>query len=256
MNVRTMKLYRWLAFLLFACPLALVAGTAGTLVQQALAAEARFDSKAALGLFFKANAAHPDDPFILEKISKQYSDSIDDTDDPREKAFRAAKALAYAQRAVALEPKSAVNLLALAIGYGQLGFCSTTRIEIEYSRRVSEYAGRAIALDPNYGWAYNVLGRWNYEIASLGAGKRILAKLIYGGLPPASLDEAVRLLRHAVKLAPNIASHHAELGFAYLAANQPDLARVEFEEAVRMPVHEKYDLGEIVRARAALEKLP
>jgi tetratricopeptide (TPR) repeat protein len=250
-----MKLCRPLAFLLFAWPLALAAGTADALVSQALAAEAHFDAKTALGFFLKADAAQPNDPFILEKISKQYSDSISDAADPDEKKRRAEKAVAYARRAVALEPKSAVNLTALAISYGKLGFYSDTRTEIAYSRLVEDYAGRALALDPNYDWAYHVLGRWNYEIAGLGATKRFLVKLIYGGLPPASTAEAVRLLRHAVQLAPQISAHHVELGFAYLADQQPDPARAEFAQALRLPLREKYDIEEKARAQTALGKL-
>jgi tetratricopeptide (TPR) repeat protein len=251
-----MKTSRRLALTLFAWPwVCLAAGTADTFVQQGLAAEMRFDARTALGCFLKADAARANDPFILEKIAKQYSDSIDDTADPGEKKRRAEKALAYAQRAVALEPKSAVNVLALAISYGKLGFCSGTRTEIEDSRLVKVYAEQALALDPNYDLAYHVLGRWNYEVAGLGPARRFFVKLAYGGLPTASTAEAVRLLRRAVKLAPQVPAHHVELGFALLANREPDLARTEFEQAVRMPLCEKYDIGEKIRAQAALEKL-
>jgi tetratricopeptide (TPR) repeat protein len=250
-----MKLCRQLAFMLFAWPAAQAAGPGDTLMQQALAAEARLDAKTALVLFLKADAARPNDPSILEKISKQYSDSISDTANTDEKKRRAGKAVDYAQRAVALAPTSAVNLTSLAVSYGKLGFYSNLRTEIAYSRLVKDYAERALELDPNYDWAYHVLGRWNYEVASLGATERFFAKLVYGGLPPASTTEAVRLLRRAVKLAPQIPAHHVELGFAFLADQQPDLARTEFEEALRLPLREKYDVEEKARAQAALGKL-
>ena len=250
-----MKLCRQLAFMLFTFPLALAAGAADTLVQQALAAEAHFDAKTALGLFLRADAARPNDPFILEKISRQYSDSISDTASIDEKKRRAEKAVAYAKRAVALKPNSAVNLTSLAVSYGKLSLLSGTRIRIAYSRLVKVYAERALALDPNYDWACHVLGRWNYEVASLGATERVFAELVYGGLPPASTAEAVRLLRRAVVLAPQIPAHHAELGFAYLADKQPGLARAEFAQAIRLPLREKYDIEEKSRAQTALERL-
>ncbi len=248
---------RWLGFVLLATPLvATAADPAGALVRQALAAEARFDPQTALSLLLKADAARPNDPFILQKISKQYSDSISDLPGNAEKRRFAGQALAYAQRAVALQPKSAVNVLSIAISYGKLSQCSDTRSEIADSRLVRDYAERALALDPHYDWAYHVLGRWNYEIASLGPTRRFLARLIYGGLPSASADEAVRLLRRAVELAPQTPAHHVELGFAYLADRQPALARAEFAKAAALPPHEKYDLEEKARARAALAKWP
>src|SRR5207245_1927658 len=123
--------------------------------------EAHFEAKTALILFLEADAARPNDPFILQKISKQYSDSISDVSDPAGKKAFAEKSLAYARRAVALQPKNAANVLSVAISYGKLGLCSDLRTEIECSRFVKDYAERALVLDPSYDWACHVLGRWH-----------------------------------------------------------------------------------------------
>src|SRR6186713_2697283 len=58
---------------------------ADPLVGEALAAEARFDSAAALDAFLRADRAHPNNAFILRKISRQYSDLTIDTPDEAEK---------------------------------------------------------------------------------------------------------------------------------------------------------------------------
>jgi len=225
------------------------------LVTQGLAAEARFDSKAALDFFLRANAAHPNDAFILEKISRQYSDLTIDATDLAEKKRLCLEALTYAKRAAELQPDNAVNVLSLAISYGKLGLVSDTRTKIEYSRLMRQYAEQALALNPNYDYAHHVLGRWNYEVASLGAGTRFLVKLIYGGLPPASTAEAVRELQRAVELSPELSSHRVELGFALLADSQRDAARNSFERALALPTREKYDVEAKRRATEALEKL-
>ncbi len=144
-----------------------------------------------------------------------------------------------------------------AVSYGKLSASSAARApEITYSRLVKDYAERALALDPGLR-----LGQPRPPAAGITKSpasarpKRFFAKLIYGGLPPASTAEAVRLLRRAVKLAPQIAAHHVELGFAYLADKQPGLARAELEQARGMPSRVKYDVEEKARAQAALEKL-
>ena len=55
--------------------LLLAARVAATpLLPAALAAEARLDSRAALELFLAADAAQPNDSFILQKIAQQYPD--------------------------------------------------------------------------------------------------------------------------------------------------------------------------------------
>jgi tetratricopeptide (TPR) repeat protein len=244
----------WLMSVRLALVPALPAAEADRLVQQALAAEARFDTPAALVLYQQADALRPNDAVILQKISRQYSDSSSDVADPAERRQRCTTALAYAQRAVALQPRSAVNVLSLAICYGKLGLYSDTRTKIEYSRLVKQHADDALALDPNYAYAHHVLGRWHYEVASLGLGTRWIVRLIYGGLPEASTAEAVRQLRRAIELSPDLPAHRVELGFALLAGGQRAAARQAFELALTMPAREKYDEEAQRRARAALEK--
>jgi tetratricopeptide (TPR) repeat protein len=245
------------ALLLLAFTLAAIARAADAeaLVRDALVAEARFDSKAALALFLKADAARPNDPVILQSISRQYSDLTIDTPGVAGKKRLCTEALAYAQRAVALRPRDPVNVLSLAICYGKLGTYSDTRTELEYSRLVKQYAEQALALDPNYDYAHHVLGRWHYEVASLGAMTRLLVRLIYSGLPDASTAEAVRQLKRATELSPQLPAHRVELGFALLADGQRAAAQQAFEQALAMPQREKYDEEAWQRAREALAKL-
>lgn len=230
------------------------AATPDTLLQSALAAEARFDSQSALERFLKADTAHPNNPFVLQKIARQYSDLSFDTKDSAEKQRLCTEALSFAKRSVALEPQNAVNVLSLAICYGKLAALSDTRTKIEYSRLVKSSAEQALALDPDYDYAHHVLGRWHYEVATLGAATRLIVRLVYGSLPDASTAEAVRLLQRAAELAPHLPAHRVELGFALLANRQRDAAKFAFEQALTMPQREKYDEEARQRARSTLEK--
>ena len=225
------------------------------LLRDALAAEARHDSRAALELFQRADAARPGDAFIQQKLSRQLSDLTVETADLAEKERLCLGALAHAQQAVELKPDDAVNVLSVAICYGKLATYADTRKKIEYSRLVKEHAERALALNPAYDYAHHVLGRWHYEVASLGATTRFFVRLIYGGLPPAFTAEAVRHLRRAVELAPQLPSHRVELGLALIADGQRELARQTLTQALALPKREKYDDEAWRRAREALAKL-
>lgn len=232
--------------------------SAEVLIQQATEAEKALDSKSALTLFLKADEVRPDDAFILQKIARQYSDSIVDlpAGDVVEKKRRAELALAYAQRSVALQPDNAENVLSLAVCHGTLAVYSDTRAKIRYSRLVKEEAERALALAPDYDWAHHVLGRWHYEVAGLGATKRFFVRLIYDSLPDASTEQAIAHLERAVALAPQTGPHHLELGFAYLAADRVDDARAAFARGLALPCTGKHDEAAKTRAREALSKLP
>lgn len=243
--------------------LVLAAGLAGglgaaevePLLQAATAAEAKLDSRGALALLLQADAARPNDAIILQRIARQYSDLVvEQPDNPSRKKY-AETALAYSERAVALNPKDAVNVLSLAVCHGTLAIYSDTRTKVEYSRLVREEAERALALNPNYAWAHHVLGRWHCEVASLGATKKFLVCLIYGELPDASLDEGISHLRRATELEPTELNHFLELGFAYAAAKQPAEARAQWAHGLAMPSRGKHDEPAKQRAREALAKL-
>jgi tetratricopeptide (TPR) repeat protein len=234
----------------------IVCASTAELIREALVAEARLETRRALELFQSAAQQRPDDPYLLQKIARQYSDLVVDLPTAAEKKASVERALDYSRRAVALAPRQAENVLSLAICFGKLGLYSGTRDKVRYSRLMREEADRALALDPNYAWAHHILGRWHYEVADLGVTARLFVRLFYGGLPDASVAEAVRHLQRAVELEPTQLKHHLELGFAYLAAREPAKARAAFDAGLALPSREKHDESAKARAREALAQLP
>ena len=249
---------RRLALLVFLAAGALRAASAPDVTQlltDARAAETKLDSRRALELYLAADKAKPNDPVILQKIARQYSDLVTELPTDDERRRYAQTALDYSLRAVALAPQNPENILSLAICHGKLAVYSDTKTKIKYSRFVKEEAERALAIDPNYAWAHHVVGRWHYEVATLGATARLFVKLFYGGLPAATTAEAVHHLRRAVALDPEELAHHHELGFALAADGQKDRARAAFEKGLAMPSRTKHDEAAKARARTALATL-
>ena len=243
----------WLLPVLLAAPLP--AAPAGDLVREALAAEANMDAKHALALFKQAEAIQPNDAFLLQKIARQYSDLVEDQPGASDRKRYAQTALDYSRRAVAVDPADAVNVLSVAICYGKLALYSDTREKVQYSRLVREEAERALALKPDYAWAHHVLGRWHYEVASLGTTSKFFVRLFYGGLPAASFAEGIRQLQRATELEPGELNHWLELGFAYAAADQLALARQQWARGLAMPSRGKPDEPAKRRTREALARL-
>jgi tetratricopeptide (TPR) repeat protein len=228
---------------------------AAELVREALAAEARQDPARALELFLAAERAGRADAFVLQKIARQSSDLMLDLPSRAEQRAAAERALAYSQRAVALEPRNAVNVLSVAISYGKLALVSDTREKVRLSRQIRAEAERALALDPNYAWAHHILGRWHREVAELGAASRAVVALFYGGLPAASPATAQQHLERAVALEPEELQHHIELGFILLVNGDTQRARSALTQGLALPSRNKIDEPAKNRARAALAKL-
>lgn len=248
---------RLIAKLLLVATLAstLSAASVDDLLREAQAAEAKLDSSRALELYLQADRIKPDDALILQKIARQYSDLVVDQPTAETKKQYAQTALDYSLRAVALNPRDPVNVLSLAVCHGKLAVYSDTKTKIQYSRLVKEEAERALVIDPNYAWAHHVLGRWHYEVASLGATSRWLVRLLYGGLPEASHEQAITHLRRAVELEPAELNHHLELGFACAAAGKKAEARTSWDHGLALVSRGKHDEPAKQRAREALLQL-
>ncbi len=221
----------------------------------ALAAEAQLDTRRALEILLRLEKISPDDPRILRKIARQYSDLETDLPEPAEKRKSVEQALAYARRAVELEPRNAENVLSLAVCHGKRAMLTGTREKVDGSRLVRELVERALAIDPDYAWAHHLLGRWHVEVSELSSTARAFVWVFHGGLPAGSSADAVRHLERAVTLEPGQLQHRLELGFAYRAHGDSARAREAFAAGLAMPSREKHDEPAKLRARAALALL-
>jgi tetratricopeptide (TPR) repeat protein len=251
--MRSARIRAWAVALLFACPGA-QAGVA-ELLKQGDAFDARLDSAHALESYLQAEKLGAADAGTLTRIARQYALLMNDTSSGDEQRRLGQRALEYSKRAVAADPGHAKAVLSVAICYGRLIPFQDTRTKVEYSRFVKEYADRALKLDPGDSYAWHVLGAWNYELAQMGAFSRAFVKVVYGGMPPASNEEAERLFRKAVALAPDRVSHHAELGRTLAALGKKGEARIELNRALALPSREKDDPESKQRAARALAQL-
>jgi len=82
----------------------------------------------------------------------------------------------------------------------------------------------AIALDPNYAAAFNLLARTHFMDAWLGSSKS----------PKASLMTAIDLTQKAIVLDDSLADSHALLGYLYTLTRQHDKAIAQGERAVEL----------------------
>lgn len=223
------------------------------LLEAGAEAERRHDPQAALEIYRRAEAMRPEDPFVLQKIAQQISDSTFLPGAARPERARVLEALDYAKRAAALDPSSAVNRLSVAILYGRLAAYGGAREKVEHARKVREHAEAAVVLDPQYAWAHHVLGRWHLEMAELGSARRALVAVLFGGLPASSREEGIRLLEQAVALEPDAIAHRVELGFAYARVGRKDEALAEWARSLDLDPIAIYDHPAQQRAREALE---
>lgn len=199
---------------------------------------------------------YPDNAEVLWRLSRTKVDigeQLADTDEDRmEELYQ--DALTDAQEAVAADSMNANAHLAIAISAGRVGLISGTREKVRKSRMVKDHVDRAIELDSTLSAAYHVRGRWNYEVADLGFFARTIVKVVYGGLPDASFEAAVRNFKKSIELDDRVVDH-LELGRTYLKLDQEERARQEFQTALKLPNKDPDDPEYKKEARKLLEEV-
>lgn len=230
-------------------------GQVEDLLQRGDAFDEQHRNAEALPYFIEANTLRPDDSEILRRIAKQYSQMMDGADSRSEARRLGRKSVEYAEASVRADPNNAKARLGLAICYGRVAFLESPRSQMEYSRSVLREAEYAVRLDPQNDLAWHVLGRWHYEMANLNPALRTIAEAIYGRLPEASNETAIESFQKAIRQKPRRVMHHIELGRAYAAVGETDLARRHIEEGLALPSTEKDDEETKARGRETLRVL-
>ncbi len=212
------------------------------------------DFRQALATLNGLREEHPNRAGVLWRLSRTKVDLGEqmEREDEQERFYR--EALADAEAAVAADSTSAQAYLAAAIAAGRVGLISGTREKVELSREVKEYVDRAIELNPEMPAAYHVRGRWNYEVASLGFFERAVVRTVYGGLPDASYEAAVKNFQVSIELDERVVDR-LELGRTYLAMGREEQARAQFERGLELPNVDPDDPAYKEEARRLLDEI-
>lgn len=240
-------------FLFFIIPC--FANTPASLVQRGDYHDERFEPDAALKFYQKAEQSAPRDAALLVRIARQHVYRIEQFPTNKEKLREARTALSYAERAVESSPNDAEAHLAVAIVLGKMTSLMSNRDAIEASKRIKKEAETAVRLDPRTDYAWHLLGRWHQALAGMGSITRGLATLIYGTLPEATNEEAVKCFRRAISLKPDRLIHHIELGRTYAQMGRTDEAKAAITRGLSMPSTEKDDTETKARGRQALKQM-
>lgn len=198
--------------------------------------------------------AHPENVDVLRRLAFTWADLGKATDDLSQRKNYYETALSHAQDALTADSTSAWAHLAVAMSEGRVALNAGTRERVERSRAVKRHADRAIELDSTLAGAYHVRGRWHREVESLGFLQRTLLKTVYGGLPDASYEQAVRDFQRAIGLEDRT-FHHLELGKTYIQMDRSEAARQELQTALELSGSDPFDPEYKQEARDLLEEL-
>ncbi len=215
-----MKFLSVLSFLFFLC--------AGTFAQDVTATtreadrlEAIPDEKAALQKFKEVLKVQPANLYALTKCSELCSrigGREKENKKLRDDYFNTS--IIYARTALRLYPDDDASNVTMAIAVGRTVLLKSGKEKINAVKELKTYADKALLKNPNNFKAWHILGKWNFEVSNLNGIERGAVKMIYGGLPTASLKTAISCYEKAKAINPSFALNYLELAKAYKRNDQ------------------------------------
>lgn len=187
----------------------------GSIIKEADRLEAIPNEKAALHEFKEVLKIQPTNLYALTKCSELCSRIAGREPTPKSKDSYNEAAIIYARTALKLYPNSDEANVAIAIAIGRTMLKKTGKEKIAMAKEIKQYADMALKINPNNFKAWHILGKWNYEIASIPSVERTIAKVFFGGVPDASLKNAIAAYERARAINPNFALNYLELAKAY-----------------------------------------
>ena len=213
-----------------------------------------FDNEAALQAYEKAVELDSANCEALWKAARAHVD-VGEKADKKGQREHYYKAEALARKAVAVCPKNDMAHLELAIAVGRVALMEGGKKKVRLSREVKAEAEKALELNPQNDIAHHVLARWHREVANLSGLLKAFAKVLYGGLPPASHEQAVEHFKKAIEIAPDFINHHLELGITYEDMKEWELAKAEYEKVLELPIKDSDDEDHKAEAAERLKKV-
>jgi tetratricopeptide (TPR) repeat protein len=87
------------------------------------------------------------------------------------------------------------------------------------------------------------MGKWHYEMANLSGLKKVAVKMLYGGLPPGTMEEAIQYMEKCKTLEPYFVANYLDLAKAYKDDHKPAQAIEVLNKLVKLPTRTTDDIA-------------
>lgn len=140
----------------------------------------------------------------------------------------------YAFEALKVEPENPTANYAMAMAWAQIGSISGAKEKVAAFSETKKYADLAIKYKPDYAEAYHLLGKWNYDLSNLSGIEKAAAKVLFGGVPPGTIQGAIASYEKCNQLKASIIQNYLDLAIAYKHNNQETLSMEVLNKAMKL----------------------
>lgn len=223
--------------------------------EEAKAFERQYNTSQAILKYEEALKANPNQMAILVRLVEIYCFGLEADKEESTKIIQLNKAKDYLIKAKNIDSTQADYLYSKAVYLGKLIEVSPVKEKAQYTKEIKILLDEALSKDPNHVKSLYTLAKWNEEVSGLNAAVKAAMKVIFGGLPPASRDQALDLHQKARKLNPGFLANNYDLALLLKKTNKPSQAIEILEAQMKLPTKTKEELEFKNKSKQLLQSL-
>lgn len=156
----------------------------------------------------------------------------------------------YADSAISINPRDADANYITAMAYSRLAEVETNNNKLaEYIKGMKSYADKAISINASHGKSWYIIGKWHYDLLTLGNLKKAAMGLLYGGgLSKANIEDAIASFEKCKMLEPYLVMNHFALAQAYYSNKQYEKSLAALQQCIKCPTFSSWD--KVLKAEA------
>ncbi|HTN08296.1 hypothetical protein [Agriterribacter sp.] len=155
--------------------------------------------------------------------------------DNDQKATWFTTAKAYAETALKQKQNYADAFYVMSYTAMKLATVTKGKDKAANLRDMKYYADSALLFNPAYAGALYISGKWNTEIYNLNVAEKAAVKVLFGGMPKASLEAAIRHFEKARTANPWMLVNYLDLANTYVQNHSTGKAIEILSKMVKMP---------------------
>ena len=217
-------------------------GQSNQLIEEGRAFEKQYNTTQAISKYEQAIKENAAQLPVLVRLIEIYCYGMADEHDDDKKKEQLKKAKEYLAIAKSVDSTSPDFLYSQAAYLGKLIEFSPVKEKAQITKEIKIILDRALAKDPGHVKSLYSLAKWNEQVAGLNPAVKAALKVIFGGLPPASVEEAIELHQKARKLNPGFLANNYELALLLKKTNKPSLAMEILQYQMKLPTKTKEEL--------------
>ncbi|MBX3239463.1 MAG: hypothetical protein KIT80_19425 [Chitinophagaceae bacterium] len=247
--------YGLLSLLALALGYMVYAQDVDALIQQAEQSEKDLKEAEALTKYKEVLAVQPGNIKALCKVTELTARTGNRLKDAKQRLAAFTEAKKYADTVLEAAPANADANYVFAEVAAKMTTVTSGKEKARYLRDFKNYTDTALQLNANHAKALYLLGKWNFDVSTLNTAEKAAVKVLFGGIPRASVLDAIKSYEKARTADPLLLVNYLDLAKAYVKNHQTDKAIEVLNKLVKLPPKTGDDDGYKAEGRSMLAGL-